>query len=89
MIHQFRDKKAIARKRRIVNNSIIFAGFLILCTTGAIFFFGGSLNLFGWPIWKAKNAVTYSVDNAGYVVRTKASVFAENQNLLNETRNEI
>lgn len=83
-MHQFRDKKQILRKRQLTRNLIGLGIFLILSFLGVWAYFGGFLNTIGLPIWKAKNTIVNDAESMGYVVRTKASVFRENQNLLKE-----
>jgi len=84
MIHQFRDKKQIMKRRKNIQTLIGFGIFLFLVICGVLVYLSGFLNYIGRPIWKAKKAVINSVESSGYVVRTKASVFNENQNLLKE-----
>ncbi len=87
MIHQFRDKKQIAEKRRLIKNFIFLIIFLILAALGVFSYSRGFFHFIGRPIWKAKNSVTQNVENLGYVVRTKASVYRENENLSAENIN--
>ena len=84
MIHQFRDKKQIARKRRLIKNSIFLVIFLIIAYLGFYSYSNGFLYFIGRPIWKAKNSITNKLEGVGYVVKTKASVYKENENLLKE-----
>jgi len=84
MIHQFRDKKQIARKKRFIKNSIFLSLFLLLAVLGVYTFLSGGVHFIGRPIWKAKRAVIDNISNVGYIVHTKASVYKENENLLKE-----
>ena len=84
MIHQFRDKNQIAKKRRIVKNLIFLSIFLLLAVLGVFTFFNPAFNFIGRPIWKIKTATVNSIGEAGYMIRTKASVYKENENLLKE-----
>ena len=84
MIHQFRDKKQIARKKRLIKNSIFLSLFLLFAALGVYTFLSGGIHFIGRPIWKAKRAAINSIESVGYVVRTKASVYKENENLLKE-----
>jgi len=84
MIHQFRDKNQIAKKRRVIKNLIFLSIFLLLAVFGVYAFTSPLFHFIGRPIWKAKNVVANNVENIGYVVRTKASVYKENENLLKE-----
>lgn len=83
-MHQFRDKKQILRRRQLTRNLIGLGVFLVLSFCGIWAYFGGFLNAVGLPIWKAKNTIVDDTQSIGYVARTKASVFKENQNLLKE-----
>ncbi len=87
MIHQFRDKKKIERNKRITHNVMIVVFFVLLSTLGIISWFGGFLNFIGKPIWKAQNVITNTMTDTSYVVRTKASVFNENESLKQENTN--
>ena len=84
MIHQFRDKNQIAKRRRLIKNCIFLFVFLLLAALGIYSFSNPALHFIGRPIWKTKNVVTNSIENVGYVVRTKSSVYKENENLLKE-----
>ncbi len=84
MIHQFRDKKEIAKKKRLIKNIIFLIIFLCLASFGVFASSGSLLNYIGKPIWKAKNIVIEKVEDSGYVVRTKSSVYKENENLKKE-----
>jgi len=84
MIHQFRDKKQIAKKRRLIKNLIFLIIFLLFAYLGIFSYITGTLQFLGKPIWKAKNKVVDVVENQGYIVRTKSSVYKENENLLKE-----
>jgi cell shape-determining protein MreC len=87
MIHQFRDKKQIAKKRRLIKNLIFFIVFLIFAGAGIFSYTSGFFHFIGKPMWVAKRAVVNSIENNGYVVRTKASVYKENENLKQENSN--
>jgi len=84
MIHQFRDKKQIAEKKRLIKNFIFLGIFLLLALLGIFSYFSGFLHFLGRPIWKAKNSITQNFEKIGYVARTKTSVYRENENLLRE-----
>src|SRR3989339_1017430 len=84
MIHQFRDKKQIAKKRKLVKNIIFLIGFLLLSVGGVFAYTSGALHFIGRPIWKAKTAVVDNIESKGYIFRSKASVYKDNANLLNE-----
>ncbi len=84
MIHQFRDKNQIAKKRRTIKNLIFLSIFLLLAVLGVFAFFSPAFHFIGKPIWKVKTAAVNSIEEAGYVIRTKASVYKENENLIKE-----
>lgn len=84
MIHQLRDKKRISKRRNIIRNLSIIGVLLVLAIAGFFSWSGKLFNLIGQPIWKAENALTYTAENSKYIVRTKASVFAENEKLKQE-----
>ncbi len=84
MIHQFRDKKEIVKKRRMIKNLIFLSIFLLLAVLGVFGFSSNFLYFIGRPIWKVETSVKNNLVNIGYVARTKASVYKENQNLLSE-----
>lgn len=84
MIHQFRDKKKIERRRSIIRTIIALGIFLALCALGFLAWSGHILHFVAKPVWKAENAASGVVEDMGYVVRTKASVYAENDRLKEE-----
>ncbi|MES2931034.1 MAG: rod shape-determining protein MreC [Patescibacteria group bacterium] len=84
MIHTFRDKKNSARRRKTVRTIIGFAIFLLLAGIGALSWGSGFLHFIGRPIWKAENVTVSETKSLGYLVRTKSSVFRENENLTQE-----
>lgn len=84
MIHQFRDKNRIAKKKRVIKNLIFLSIFLLLAALGVFGFSSTFLHFIGRPIWKVETSVKNNLVNIGYVARTKASVYRENQNLLSE-----
>ncbi len=86
MIHQFRDKKQIAKKRRLIKNLIFLVVFLAVALTGIFSYMNGVLHFLGRPIWQAKNVVVDRASDASYLVHTKASIFKQNENLVNENK---
>lgn len=84
MIHQFRDKNQIANKKRLMRNIILLVVFLLLALFGVYNYFTGVLHFIGRPFWKSKIVVVNNLNKAEYLVRTKASVYKENENLLKE-----
>jgi cell shape-determining protein MreC len=81
MIRQFRDKKQISRRKNIIKNAIIFALVIIIFVGGILAWSGKLFHYVGRPIWKAQNLVTNAVEDQSYLVRTKSSVFKENEAL--------
>lgn len=87
MIHQFRDKKQIAKRKSKLRIVIIFLIFFILAVSGVLAWSGGIFTFIGRPIWKVENTIINGLENTGYLIRTKSSVFKENENLKNENAN--
>lgn len=81
MKYQFRDKKSIERKRRLIKGAIISFVILVLFLTGVVSVSGGVFNFLGKPIWRARNTAVDAVASSTYIVRTKKSVFNENEEL--------
>lgn len=87
MIHQFRDKKEIAERRKNIRNLIIFGVFVLVATFGGLIWSGKIFHFVGLPIWKTEKILNRVVDDNSYIIRTKKSVFSENENLVNENNN--
>jgi rod shape-determining protein MreC len=87
MIHQFHDKKRINKRKKIIRNIIGFGIFIILSTIGALTYSGKIFNNIGLPIWRAQNVVTEKASDLGYLVKTKESVYKENESLVQENMN--
>lgn len=87
MMHQFRDKKQILRKKKIIRNIIGFGLFFILVSIGLLGWSGKLFNNIGRPIWKSENFINTSFYNMNYLFRTKASISEENHNLIEEIFN--
>ncbi len=83
-MHQFRDKKQIENKRKLIKNLIFLVVFLILATLGFFAKTSGVFHFIGKPLWKVERSVSSGIDNTGYIFRTKSSVYKENENLLRE-----
>jgi rod shape-determining protein MreC len=86
MIHQFQDKKRIIKRKKIIRNIIGFGIFVILCSLGFLFYTGKIFNNIGLPIWKTQKLVRDTASDLGYLVRTKSSVYKENENLIQENK---
>lgn len=87
MMHQFRDKKQIEQKRKLTKNLIFLVVFMVLATGGIFAYTKGFLHFIGRPIWKVEKVASESVQNVGYIFRTKSSVYKENENLKQENIN--
>lgn len=83
-MHQFRDKNKIAKRKRIIKNSIFVVVFLLLAMFGIYELSNETMHFMGRPLWKINRSVSSDVSNLGYVFRTKASVYKDNENLLRE-----
>jgi rod shape-determining protein MreC len=84
MTLKFRDKKQIARRRKTMRTIIGFVIFLILALVGFLSMPGGLLNRLGRPLWKTQNSVVETIQDNGFIVRTKSSVYRENEALQKE-----
>lgn len=84
MIHQLRDKKILARRKNITRNLLIAGVLLVLIISGLLSWFPNFLNALGRPIWKIKNSISDATHNTQYVVRSRASLFSENESLKTE-----
>jgi rod shape-determining protein MreC len=81
MKYQFRDKKGIERKKRLIKVAIISSVIFLIFLTGLVSFSGGFFNFLGKPLWKIRNTVSSGISSSEYLVRTKKSVFTENEEL--------
>jgi cell shape-determining protein MreC len=84
MIHQFRDKKQIERKKVIIRNTIGLGLFFVLSIFGVLTWSGKLFNYIGRPIWNAEKMMTDGLYNINYLVRSKSSISLENHNLIEE-----
>ncbi len=84
MIHQFRDKKQIAKKKKLIKNLILLGSFLVFIVLGIFAFSNNFTHYLGKPLWRIKTSAINGLESVGYIVRTKASVYKENENLLKE-----
>jgi cell shape-determining protein MreC len=87
MMYQFRDKKEITKRKKIIRNVIGFGLFFILVCLGILSLTGKLFNFVGRPIWEAEKYITDSLYNFNYLLRTKASISNENHNLIEEVSN--
>ena len=77
MKNQYLDKKQNKRVRRIIILSI----FIILFLTGLVGLSGQFFNYVGRPLWISSNFITKNIDNLGFLIKSKKSLFEENQKL--------
>jgi cell shape-determining protein MreC len=84
MMHQFLDKKQIIKKKKIIQNIIVFCLFFILVLLGIFSLTGNFFNFIGGPILKSKQAIISSFINAGYLFNTKEYLSNENKRLTEE-----
>ncbi|MFA6355331.1 MAG: rod shape-determining protein MreC [Candidatus Paceibacterota bacterium] len=68
----------------MIKNLIFLVFFLLLASLGVFTFISSGIHFIGRPIWKVENSIKNNFENIGYVVRTKTSVYKENENLLKE-----
>ncbi len=87
MMYQFRDKKQISRRKSAVRNIFIVGIFLALSLFGVLAWSGKLWNSVARPIWSVENAIVDTINSEGYIIRTKASVFSENDKLKKENEN--
>jgi rod shape-determining protein MreC len=87
MTHQFRDKKQIEKKKKIIRNIIGFGLFFILVAVGILSWTGKLFNFAGRPIWEAERIVNKGLNNSNYLLRSKQSLSNENKKLIEENSN--
>lgn len=87
MIHQFRDKKQIIRRKIIIKNVIVFGIFFILLGIGILSWTGILFNNIGKPIWKTEKIINDTLYDYNYILRKKSAVSNENHNLIEENSN--
>lgn len=87
MTHQFRDKKQINRKKKVIISAIIVGSFLLLVFSGILPIFGKLFNNLGRPILRAKVAVKDSANNIDYNLKSKSFLINKIETLLKENLN--
>ncbi len=83
-MYQLRDKKKYRRKINLIEKIAIGIIILLLFVLGVVHFLGGTFHFIGLPIWKAEESINNTLNSNDYLLRTKASVFAENESLKNK-----
>lgn len=81
MKYQFQDKKKIKNKKQVVSILLLVIFFVGLFYFGFVSGLGGFFSTIGTPFWKAKNVIVDRAYNTSYLIRTKSSVFNENDSL--------
>jgi rod shape-determining protein MreC len=81
MIHQFRDKRNITRRKIITQISIWVVVFAVLSVGVLLSTSSKLLNLLGRPVWSAQKLTVGAVDGTADLIRTKSSVIRENDKL--------
>ena len=81
MMYQFRNKKKNYHHSKIAQNLIIGAVVLLLFVSGIVFRSGQFFHLIAQPFWKTGRSLSSEMTRASVLVRTKSSVFAENESL--------
>jgi cell shape-determining protein MreC len=84
MIHQFRDKKQIENRKKIIRNVIGFGVFFLLSITGVMIWSGNIFSNIGNPIWKTEKFIGKSINNFSYVFQTKKSLLNDNNDKTKE-----
>jgi cell shape-determining protein MreC len=79
------DRKRDLKRKRLTILIAVFILIFLLSILGVFKGIGNFLHQIGSPLWRAKVSTLNAVDNGAYVVRTKKSVFKENENL--QTKN--
>jgi cell shape-determining protein MreC len=87
MTHQFRDKKQILKKKKILKNLIGFGVLIILVSLGFLSWTGKLFHSAGRPIWEAERIINEGLDNSNYLLRSKKSLSIENKKLIEENLN--
>lgn len=73
------DRNKDRKKKRFYVGLFIAALVVILSATGIFGKLSGFFQRIGKPLWKTENAIGNGAENIGYVIRTKASVYNENE----------
>lgn len=84
MMHQFRNKKTISRKKKITKIFLVLVFLAILILSLSFGFSAKIFNYIGKPIWFSKKVAVDELSNLNYLTKTRKSIDLENQNLLEE-----
>lgn len=84
MKYQSQDKKQIKKGKQIIYTVIGFVFFVFIFVSGIVSWSGGFFHFIGRPLWKTENTLIDSADSISYIVRSKSSVFSENESLKKE-----
>lgn len=83
-MHQFRDKRQIQKRKHFIKIILVCSLFVIFSVLGFLSWTGKIFTSIGRPVWKIENNVSAKVENLGYIIRSKKSVFSENDSLKSE-----
>jgi cell shape-determining protein MreC len=81
MIHQFQDKKNIARRKFFTQILIFVSVFLLLSISSLLYFTGRLFTTIGRPIWSVERAIVGGVDNLFVGFHTRVSLSKTNDAL--------
>ena len=73
------DRNKDRKKKRFYIGLFVAILVVILSATGIFGKLGGFFQRIAKPMWRAENAVQNVAENSGYTIRTKASVYNENE----------
>ena len=82
------DRKRDLKRKRLTILIAVFILIFILSILGVFKGLGNFLHKIASPLWKAEVATMNTIDNGSYIVRTKKSVFKENE-ILQTKNNEL
>ncbi len=80
------DRKRNIRNKKIFFSFFVVLVFVVLVASGPDGFLGRAFRSVGVPLWKTQNKISENISDNTYLVRTKKSVFSENEIL--KTRND-
>ncbi len=81
MIHQFRDKKQIARKKYVYKIIIICIIFILLFVLGVVAWSGSFFASIGRPLWRGQNSIVEGIKNVGSGFSSKIQLYESNEKL--------
>jgi len=78
------DRKKEKNRKIFIIGLVLAIIFIMLSLFGVFLKLGRIFHFFGRPIWQAKDSISNQIDASLYIIRTKKSVFRENENLISE-----